>query len=204
MNRRITPFLAVLVTLGAGVLLGAGPAVQTTDRAPRELFPDTRDRGRAAVEFEGEALHAVAAYYYSQRNHDSRWLLIELAITSSTHMRIDPDDILLRQPDGREIPLASQRIWRQDHQRVVPLLQNAAVTRHGVSSYFKRSGNRQFRFFVRPTEGIVDRFFDIDQHRFAWGDLFFASPTGAWDAGTYSLVINGEEDTQAVLPIDLD
>ena len=35
------------------------------------------------------------------------------------------------------------------------------------------------------------------------GDLLFASPTGTWAAGTYVLVVNGE-DAQAVLPIEPD
>ena len=38
----------------------------------------------------------------------------------------------------------------------------------------------------------------------AWGDLYFASPTGAWEAGTYSLVVEGDGKVLAMLPIELD
>ena len=129
MNRNISPCLCAVAILLVYTPPSGGPAAQTADRASRELFPNTSDRGRAAVEYEDDALQAVAAYYYSQENHDSRWLLIELAMSASSHMRIERDDIVLRRPDGREIALASQRDWRRDHQRVIPLLQNARVTR---------------------------------------------------------------------------
>ena len=46
--------------------------------------------------------------------------------------------------------------------------------------------------------------FDVDQHRAALGDLYFASPTGAWEDGTYSLVVQGADAARAILPIDLD
>ena len=34
------------------------------------------------------------------------------------------------------------------------------------------------------------------------GDLFFASPTGAWESGTYTLVIAGDTDVR--LPIEIE
>ena len=64
--------------------------------------------------------------------------------------------------------------------------------------------SRPFRFFVEPGDGIIESFFEVDQWRVAWGDLFFSSPTDMWDAGTYALVINGEDGAQAVLPINLN
>lgn len=33
------------------------------------------------------------------------------------------------------------------------------------------------------------------------GDLFIAAPTGAWDSGTYTLVIGGDTDVR--LPIEI-
>ena len=58
-----------LSTLGFAILaisvLTISPAAQTTNQTPRELFPDTEDRGRAAVEYKDDALQVVAAYYFS-------------------------------------------------------------------------------------------------------------------------------------------
>lgn len=195
-------FGVVLASISALVVGVALPAAQQTTR---ELFPNTKDQGRAAVEYQDDDLHVVAAYYYSQRHHDSRWLLIEIGVTASRVMRIDRDDIYLLTPDNRRVELATQRAWSQDHQRVRPIIQSAYTTRHGIGGYFTERGSRNFQFFVLPFDGISYDFFDADQFTIGWGDLFFASPTGTWNAGTYSLVVEAEERSAgAVLPIDLD
>lgn len=200
MYRRTTLPVVVSVFLGAGALANPGLAQDDSNA----LFPNTRDHGSAVVEHEDDALQAVVAYNYSQRHHDSRWLLIQLAMTASSHMRIDREDIFLRDPDGREIPLPPHEVYRQDRRRVVTLRQNSSLMRHDILSYINRPAESSpFRFLVEPGHGIRDRFFEVDRWRVAWGDLYFASPTDAWDAGTYSLVINGEDGTQAVLPIKL-
>ena len=201
MRKNLYSFAATILLAGT---VSTGLAIQRDTRTTRELFPNTEDHGRAAVEYLDDQLQVVAAYYYSQRNHDSRWLLIETAITSSDAMTIERDNIKLVRPDGREISLASQRAFARDHQRIRPLLQAATTTRHGIGAYIVRQRARRFRFFVQPFDGIVDTLLDSDQHRVVWGDLFFSSPTGRWDPGTYSLVVTGGNGRQAVLPIDLE
>ena len=139
-----------LYSFAAAILLASTVstvlAIQRDARTTRELFPNTEDHGRAAVEYIDDQLQVIAAYYYSQRNHDSRWLLIETAITSSGAMTIERDDIQLVRPDGREIPLASQRAFAQDHQRIRPLLQAATTTRHGIGAYIVRNVRVGFDF----------------------------------------------------------
>ncbi len=174
---------------------------------PWELFPNTTERGRAAVEYDDGAWEMVAAYYYSQRHHDSPWLLIELAVTSDDFMQVRQQDIALFTPEG-PVPVASHQAVSQDLQRTRPLLQNAALTRHldtRMSTFFPGLRKEHFHWFALTAfEGTVTNYFDTDQYRVAWGDLFFASPTGAWEAGTYSLVVQGKNEARAVLPIDLD
>ena len=168
-----------------------------------DFYPNTRERGRAAVEYEDEEIHVVAAYYYSQRHHDSPWLLIEVAISAEAAMRIQRDEIRLIMPDGRDVPLASQQQFVRDMWRVQRLLQNASVSRHGIGGYFKGGDGTALKFFALPFEGTARTSVDVDQWRIGWGDLFFVSPTGLWDSGTYSLVVR-HEDLQVALPIRLD
>ncbi len=173
-------------------------------QATRELFPNTTDLGRAAAEYEDDVLQVVAAYYYSQRHHDSRWLLIEIAAASAEPMRIRRGDITLVTPEGRVVSVASQRAVSEDRERIRLLRQNAVTTRHPVASYLRGRATDRFQWFVTSAaEGTVTDIFDVDQHRAALGDLYFASPTGAWEEGTYSLVVEGV-DARATLPIDLD
>ena len=83
------------------------------------------------------------------------------------------------------------------------MLQNASVSRHGIGGYFKGGEGTALKFFALPFEGTARTSVDVDQWRIGWGDLFFVSPTGLWDSGTYSLVVR-HEDLQVALSIRLD
>ena len=207
-----------------------------------ELFPYTTERGRAAVEYDDDAWVVVAAYYYSQR--ESRWLLIELAVTSDDLLRLRQQDIVLLTPDLKPVPVASHQAVSQDVQRTLPLLQNASLTRHldrRLGDFFPGRRREHFHWFALTAfEGTVSNDFDVDvlplvsdirsnrlfvsTHRGheippspevlpdeiarppseVPGDVDRASPTGAWEAGTYELIVQGPGEAQAVLPIDLD
>ena len=193
MSRHLTLlFVAITLTLGG------------TAQAQDERFPNTKARGRAAVEYEDDEIHVVAAYYYSQRNHDSRWLLIEAGVTAEKRMTIHRDAIRLITPDGVEVALAPQTRFSQDISRIRMLIQNASTTRHGILSYFNRRGqNEDFRFFQLPGGPVVYDDFVVDRFRVAVGDLFFESPTGVWEDGVYTLVIE-HEGVRATVPIGLE
>jgi hypothetical protein len=172
--------------------------------AQEEFSSANRQRGRAAVEFRNSDIHVVAAYYYSQRNHDSRWLLVEAALSADESETIARNDIALRTPQGREIPLATQRRVGEDVKRIEQLLQNAQVLSHDVGSYFaQRDRPESMRLFTLPFGGVVHDEFVTDRHHVAVGPLFFESPTGAWESGTYALIVRHEKGS-AELPINLE
>ena len=156
------PLVRTLGTVTLVLLWVAASQTQTT----RELFPNTQDRGRAAVEYKDDALQVVAAYYYSQRNHDSRWLLIEIAVGSTAPTRIRRSDVTLVTPDDRVVPLASQRAFSQDHRRTRLLRQTAVATRHPVEGYLRERRAVPFQWFVmNASEGTVTAIIDVDPHR---------------------------------------
>ena len=172
--------------------------------AQNELFSNTKELGGAAIQYKDDAVHAVAAYYYSQRNHDSRWLLIEAAVSTEERMTIHRDSIRLITPDGIEVTLAAQERFARDIERTQRLVQNAATSRHGIVAYFNRLGRSEnFRFFRLPSGPVVSDDFVVDHLRVAWGDLFFESPTGSWEDGTYTLVLE-HEGVRAAVPIELE
>ena len=142
------------------------------------------------------------AYAYSQQNHDSRWLLIETAMSTTRNMTIDRENIAIVTPAGRKVPLATQERFAADVNRVTTLVQNAAVTRHNVLWYFnQRSGRETMRLFALRSGPVLTNFV-TDEHHVAVGDLFFESPTGLWEQGVYSLVVE-RDGVRAVLPIEL-
>lgn len=192
------------LVLGAAVCSAMVALGALSVGAQEEFSSANRQRGRAAVEYTDADIHIVAAYYYSQRNHDSRWLMIETAVSTSDVGTIDRGAITLRTPQGREIPLATQRRVGEDVVRIEQLLQNAKVVSHNVASYFtQRDRIESMNLFTLPFGPVVHDDFVVDAHRVAVGPLFFEAPTGAWEDGTYALIVRHEKGT-AQLPIRLE
>lgn len=172
--------------------------------AAQQEFRSIKKLGQAAVQFKDKDTQVVAAYYYSQRNHDSRWLYIQAALSTTKETIIHRNEIVLRTPQGREIPLATQTRIGEDVKRVEQLLQNASVQSHNVASYFPQQDRvEDMQMFRLPFGPVVHNEFIVDRDRIAVGPLFFESPTGAWEKGTYALVVRHKNGT-AELPINLE
>ena len=172
--------------------------------AQQQEFRAIKKLGQAAVQFKDKATHVVAAYYYSQRNHDSRWLYIQAAVSTTKETVIHRNEIVLRTPQGREIPLATQTRIGEDVNKVEQLLQNASVQSHNVASYFPQQDRvEDMQMFRLPFGPVVHDEFIVDRDRIAVGPLFFEAPTGAWEKGTYALVVRHKNGT-AELPISLE
>lgn len=172
--------------------------------AQQEFKSANRQIGKAAVEYRDKAIHAVAAYYHSQRNHDSRWLLIESALSTTENTIIKREHIVLRTPQGREIPLATQRRIGEDIKSIEQLLQNAKVQTHPVTSYFRQSDRTEdMKLFRLPFGPVVHDEFVTDRDHVATGPLFFEAPTGAWEKGTYALIVRHSKGV-AEMPIVLE
>ena len=192
------PLMAPIAALALSVALGTAPFAQSRE------FAHVRELGGALVEYNDGATQAVAAYYHSQRNHDSKWLLIEIGMMSRGALTLGRDQVELVTPAGLTLPLASQRQWGQDGGRARLLLQQALPTRHQVESYFREvNGREALRFFARPEEGgtTIDST-QVMPEQVVLGDLYFESPTGLWNRGTYTLVIH-RPSGQVKLPIAL-
>jgi hypothetical protein len=193
-----------LRTVRAWALCCAALALAGSHVAGQQEFRATKKLGQAAVQFKDKATHVVAAYYYSQRNHDSRWLYIQAALSTAKETIIHRNEIVLRTPQGREIPLATQTRIGEDVNRVEQLLQNASVQSHNVASYFsQRNRVEDMQMFRLPFGPVVHDEFIVDRDRIAVGPLFFEAPTGAWEKGTYALVVRHKNGT-AEMPISLE
>jgi hypothetical protein len=191
--------LLKLALCGAALALGLEAA-----SAQQEFSSANKQRGRAVVEFRDPDIHIVAAYNYSQRNHESRWLMLETAVSADEPIKVERSDIALRTPQGREIPLSTQRRLGEDVGRITQLLQNATAVNHDVTSYFvQRDRIEPMKLFRLPFDDVVHNSFVVDQNRVAAGRLFFESPTGAWEDGTYALIVRHEDGT-AELPVHLE
>lgn len=186
-------------------LLSCGAVlVVTAPRAWSQAAPGSTQLGKAVVELRDAAIQMVAAYSYSQRNHDSRWLMFEVGLSTVKDSTIQRAAIVLRSPQGREIPLATQRQVNEDIKGVEALLQSSSAERHDVPSYFtQRDRIEDMRLFTLPFGQAVHDSFVVDRDRVAVGPFLFESPSGTWESGTYALILRHAEGT-AELPIRLE
>ena len=186
------------------VLLCVAVALAAPHLTAQEVSSSVKKRGKAVVEYRDKAIKVVAAYNYSQRNHDSRWLYIQSGLTTHDENIIRRDAIALRTPQGQTIPLASQRQVGDDTKKIEQLLQNAKTVSHDIPSYFtSTSRTEDMQLFRLPFGRVVHDEFIVDRDRLAVGPLFFESPQGLWADGTYTLVIRHEQGV-AELPITLE
>jgi hypothetical protein len=176
--------------------------------AQKELaFPNTRPNGRATPEYDHDGLHVVVNYDYAQRNHKTKWLLLDLAIASKQSFILHRQDVTLLTSDGRRLPVAFQEELLEDSPGITLVLQNARISRRDLTSYFnQRNGgipNEQIRFQAFPPGRTASSEVTVDHDHVAGGQLFFRTPQGSWDAGTHRLEVNTDAGL-AALPIKLE
>ena len=189
------------VVLGVGVLAGLAPA-----RAEKQEFgfPNTKQLGRATVQFRDSQLQVVLNYEYSQRRHDSTWLLIDFGARSERRLVLDREHFKLVSQAGEWFPVASQRHFVDAAKQIQSLRQNASVWRRDLGSYLGALTLRErLKFFALPGEGVVITGALLDKDRNTFGELYFEMPRGSWDSGDYALLIEHPQ-ASVKLPISLD
>ena len=194
---------SMMAALVVVLLCGAVAGAQT--QTPKEWsFPDTKKYGRATAEYRHEGFHFVINYDYSQRQHSTRWLLVDLGAASSRRYVLHKKDLRLLTPEGRELPVAPHQAFIDDTPAVDALLQNAQIWRRSLDWYFSQRGALEsIRFQVLPGRGTISEEAIVDNDRVAIGALFFRTPAPRWESGTYRLVIDHELG-EAALPIALE
>ena len=188
------------------VILLAAITLSAAQRpADDNAFPRTKSNGRATVEYKDEKVQAVAIYDYSQRNHDTAWILVQIGVALSERGEVRRDSFSVTMPGGRSVPLATQEQFLADSQVITKLRQNAKIFQRDVINYFPKSADGEFiRWFALPGEGTVRNPAIVpSEHGVVIGELYFKSPTLRWEPGTYRLVFDNTKG-HAELPIKLE
>ena len=186
-----------------GIVLAIGVAHGQVEQ--KEFgFPKTKRLGRATVQFRDSQLEVVLNYEYSQRNHDSTWLLVDFGARSEKRLVLDREHFKLVSQAGEWFPVASQRHFIDAVKEIQLLRQNASVWRRDLGSYLGALNVRErLKFFALPGEGVIITGALLDKDRNTFGELYFEMPRGSWDAGEYALLIEHPK-ASIKLPISLD
>jgi len=191
---------AVAALLGIGLLCGTALVV-----AEEQGFPNTKRLGRAIVQYrDKQGLQVVLSYEYSQRHHDSTWLLIDFGARSEQRLVLDREHFKLVSQSGDWFPVASQRHFLDGSPQIQLLRQNASVWRRDLGSYFGALELRErLKFFALPGEGVIITGALLDKDRNTFGELYFEMPRGSWERGEYALLIEHPQ-ARVKLPISLE
>ena len=164
-------------------------------------FPHTKERRPATVEYSHEGLRVVINYNYSQTNHDTPWLIIDLAASSRRTFVLRPEHVTLVTPDGGIVTLAERRTvladWKNTRSHI------AVAVRDDLRGYFTGESVEHLPFFMTRHLSLLP--YDeaiVDNNHMTQGPLYFRSPVGRWPAGTYRLTIDNEH-ANAALPVTL-
>ena len=202
-------FGIAIVALACGSVGAAQPFRLSPEDFPNTGFPDAGLGEPYIVIYDDGDFLASASYRYSQRNHDSPWLVVTLRIARSErvwrNLEIRREDIVLVRPDGIEVPPATQRERRDDREGLRRLLNErvnwpetvrfdfldfpAERTRGGY--YFLQRALRFQDPGVRRFEESGDRF---GTPRSVSNDVFFVSPDKSWEAGVHALDVTIDDD----------
>lgn len=209
-------FGIAIVALACGAVGAAQPFRLSPEDFPNTGFPDAGLGEPYIVIYDDGDFLASASYRYSQRNHDSPWLVVTLRIARSErvwrNLEIRREDIVLVRPDGTEVPPATQRERRDDREGLRRLLNERVNWPETVRFDFldfpekrTRGGyyflQRALRFQdpgVRRFEESGDRF---GTPRGVSNDVFFVSPDKSWEAGVHALDVTVDDDRLIRLPV---
>ena len=200
-----TILLVTATALACGATTLAQPFRLNQDDFPDVGFPGARFGEPHLVVYDDGGLMASAAYRYSQRHHESRWLVVTLGLGASDALALRREDIVLVRPDGLALPPATERERSRDPEGVRRFLNERADWPETLRFNFPRSridrGSYRFEFGVDGSNRAPDRFIRTEARGAAVGDVFFVSPDGSWRAGVHALVVTVGDDRIVRLPV---
>ena len=188
----------LVMTLTVAAVAGS---LATASVQQASLFPYTKQHRPATVEYSHEGLKVVVNYNYSQTNHNTHWLIIDLAASSRRRFVLRPEHVTLVTPDGGIVALAERKTvladWTNTRSHI------AVAVRDDLRDYFTGESEERLPFFMTRNLKLLP--YDeaiVDNNHVTQGPLYFRSPEGRWPAGTYRLTIDNER-AKAALPVTL-
>ena len=201
-----SPLIAAALVLVAVPL--AAPQLTAQRATERETVGEPHEvnrAGRDIVEYTSDRLQVVAVHYYFPEGHDPKWLLLDVAmdVRSGDPIRVARRDFSIEGPGGLHVPLSTLPAFRRAHRQLRPMLLQLHTRERPIAGFFPiPCADHNFRFFVPTGELRQTEVHASWQGSCVRGDLFFEAPDGAWDGGTYTLVIAGDTDVR--LPIEIE
>ena len=165
--------------------------------------PGVDQMGQFIMMQKGPELETVIAYRFAAQNLDQGWLILEAALTSpfSDMTEVKRADIWVMTPEGKKIPLATQREFNEAYSELRPMIHKADVARDPMNYFPPSRKPCRLGFFVEPGGGVAFDTVTVNYRRGCMGKLFFRIPGGV-KAGRWKFGID-LPNSKIEIPFDL-
>lgn len=201
-----TTSLAVQSALGfvaAVVIAGCGTSGSSASKAPSPAGPSVTQVGRTQVRTVGADLEGVVSYRFADGSLGDEWLIISAALTGQRgeSIEIKQSDVSIRTPDGRRIPLPTQKEFIEAYPQLQSTLRRAAVASEPLEATRGDKRPCDLNFLRLPGTGATREAIWINQRELCVGMLAFPV-NGGVQPGRWKLIIELEESSLEI-PFDL-
>ena len=176
MPRRFLVVVLAVAACASGTALAQSSVAQSGVAQSGVAQSSVKNWGRAVVQYTSADVTGVVSYEYAQRNHDTPWLITQMAFQPTHRVELKRDQFGLITPDGRRLPLASRKEMGAERAVVAHLSQRAALATSDLMPYFSAPLVNRIPFSHTKSTFISDvgAYASLDEP--AVGVLIFRSP----------------------------
>ncbi len=201
-TRRVVMHIAI----GAATVVmiaGCGSSSSDGSKATGPVKPSVTQVGRTQVRTVGADLEGIVSYKFADSSLGDEWLIIDVALTGqrSESIEVELSDVSVRTPDGRRIPLPTQKEFIDAYPQLQSMLRRAAVASEPLQA--TRGDKREcvLNFLRIPGTGSTRDAIWVNQRELCIGMLVFPVAGGV-QPGRWKLIIELEESSLEI-PFDL-
>jgi len=185
------------------MIAGCGSSGSADSKPAGPAKPSVTQVGRTQVRTVGADLEGIVSYKFADSSLGDEWLIIDVALTGERAAAIEVKvaDVSMRTPDGRRIPLPTQKEFIDAYPQLQSMLRRAAVASEPLEA--TRGGKRpcDLNFLRLPGTGSTRDAIWINQRELCVGMLAFPV-AGGIQPGRWKLIIELEESSLEI-PFDL-
>ncbi len=186
-----------LVVVGAIGLVGCSSAKPTGD-------PGVDRVGKYLLMSKTPELEVVIGYRHAQYKIGAPWLLLEVAMTSPTGevATVERSEVSVETPDGKTIPLATQKEFTKAYSSLQAFIRSADVVRDPMDYWPPRKVTCPIQFFVEPGSTVSFDQVTVSDRSACQGRFLFEIPGGV-QPGRYVFKIDSEKN-KITIPITFE
>jgi hypothetical protein len=173
-SKILTSVFAAVVLAGVAVTLVGCSSATPTDT------PGVDRMGQYILRQFGPELWTVLGYRFANSQIGDEWMVLEVGLSSPAgqNATVTRGDVFLRTPDGKRLPLPTQKDFNDAYSSLRPVIAKANVDRDPLNYFPSSRMECGIQFFVTPAGGVSFDEISVNDRRGCFGRLYVAVPGG--------------------------